>query len=73
MLQEDPKQYLMTMRVKVPYDVELLFRLFLSSPSLSPYRQNDKTFFPPDESVAQVKGNAMLLTAHGLHPMPPTT
>jgi hypothetical protein len=57
-------------RVKVPYDVELPCRPFLSPPSLSPYGQ---TFFSPDELVAQVKGNAVFLTAYGLHPMPPTT
>jgi len=62
---KDPKQYLTSIRrVKIPYDVELLFRL-----SVSPLRIGRMT----RPLVAQVKGNAVLLTAHGLHPVPPAT
>ena len=42
-------------------------------PSLSPSKQSDMTLFSLSELVAQVKRNAVLLTTHGLHPVPPTT
>jgi hypothetical protein len=40
-------------RVKISYDVGLLFHLSLPHlPSLSPYRENDKTLFSFSESIA---------------------